>query len=233
LQWRNWLAETGRIENNPARGLIAERVGGWTKKIVHIAKKRRRGNGKTSREYLPSEEREDYVAYARRRGCALITARQKNRYVDEFIRFCSSHSGHSDVKDTNKMDFLKYCKWLESGCRTYARVKQKFNGQFSGSIADGERAHQKEPGSRPDCEQVESVTEKRGRRKTLPTLTAEQSISAMLEPKVFERIGGNWDWKYSEAAAVVLLRFSHPGRGPCTERSVSFSVGVAADPSRK
>jgi site-specific recombinase XerC len=84
-----------------------------------------RARGRNSREYLPSEEREDYVAYARRRGCTLVTALQKNRYVDEFIRFCSSHSGHSHVKDISRMDFLNYGKWLESSCRTYATGQTK------------------------------------------------------------------------------------------------------------
>jgi site-specific recombinase XerC len=74
--------------------------------------------GRASREYVPNAEREDYVAYVRRRGCTLVTVRQKNRYVDEFIRFCSSHSGHSNVKEINTTDFLNYAKWLESSCRT-------------------------------------------------------------------------------------------------------------------
>jgi len=84
-----------------------------------------RARGRTSREYLPSEEREDYVAYARRKGCTLVTLGQKNRYVDEFVRFCSSHSGHSNVKDINTMDFLNYGRWLESSCRTYATGQAK------------------------------------------------------------------------------------------------------------
>jgi len=84
-----------------------------------------RANGRASREYLPSEEREDYVAYARRRGCTLVTVRQKNRYADEFIRFCSSHSGHSNVKAIDTTDFLNYSKWLETSCRTYATGQAK------------------------------------------------------------------------------------------------------------
>jgi hypothetical protein len=87
--------------------------------------KRMRAKGRNSREYLPSEEREDYIAYARRRGCTLVTLRQKNRYVDEFVRFCFSHSGHSHVKDIDKMDFLNYGKWLESGSGTYATGQAK------------------------------------------------------------------------------------------------------------
>src|SRR5580693_2541713 len=84
-----------------------------------------RANGRASREYVPSEEREDYVAYARRRGCTLVTVRQKNRYVDEFLRFCTSHSGHSNVKAIGTTDFLNYAKCLKAGCKTYATARAK------------------------------------------------------------------------------------------------------------
>jgi len=45
--------------------------------------------------------------------------------VDEFLRFCASHSGHSNVNAIDRMDFLNYAKWLESGCRTYATAQAK------------------------------------------------------------------------------------------------------------
>jgi site-specific recombinase XerD len=45
--------------------------------------------------------------------------------VDEFIRFCSSRSGHPEVKDITTMDFLNYGKWLESSCRTHATAQTK------------------------------------------------------------------------------------------------------------
>ncbi len=84
--------------------------------------------GRASRQYLPSEEREDYVAYARRRGCTLVTVRQKNCYVDEFIRFCHSQSGHSNVKDISTTDFLNYGRWLETNCRKFATGQAKIGG---------------------------------------------------------------------------------------------------------
>ncbi len=84
--------------------------------------------GRAAREYLPSEEREAYVAYARRRGRTLVTVQQKNCYVDEFVRFCSSQSGHSNVNDIDTTDFLNYGKWLGTSCRTFATRLAKIGG---------------------------------------------------------------------------------------------------------
>jgi hypothetical protein len=64
--------------------------------------------GRQIRECLPSKEREAYVAYERSRGCTLVTERQKNRYIDEFLRFCKK-----DAHQIRASDLKRYAKHLE------------------------------------------------------------------------------------------------------------------------
>ena len=69
------------------------------------------------RECLLSQEREDFVAEARRSGCTLITERQKNRYIDEFLRFCSTHSHHASAKRITRDDVMAYAEHIERTSR--------------------------------------------------------------------------------------------------------------------
>lgn len=47
---------------------------------------------------LPSQEREEYIAQVRSSGLDEINVRVKNRYIDEFLRFCSEHFDHATAK---------------------------------------------------------------------------------------------------------------------------------------
>ena len=62
------------------------------------------------RECLPSVEREDYIRHVRMEGCTFITERQKNRYIDEFLRFCKEYSNHSDATKIRRKDLVEYGK---------------------------------------------------------------------------------------------------------------------------
>lgn len=60
---------------------------------------------------LKSLEREAYVNAALIRGCADVTARIKNRYIDEFLRYCNEHAGHhraSEVTDSLIQAFAQH-----------------------------------------------------------------------------------------------------------------------------
>jgi hypothetical protein len=77
------------------------------------------------RECLPCKEREEYVAQLRRGGCAFVTERQKNRYIDEFLRFVESTSGHTTAKEIGPSDLREYAKHLEQQRHLFvtARIK--------------------------------------------------------------------------------------------------------------
>jgi len=80
-----------------------------------------RSGRKPLRECLPSREREDFVSSVRRQGrVTLITERQKNRYVDEFLRFCSPGASRAvAARDLSTADILNYAKYVERHSKTF------------------------------------------------------------------------------------------------------------------
>jgi site-specific recombinase XerD len=73
-----------------------------------------------TRECLPSKEREEYIAHQRRRGHSFITERQKNRYIDLFLRFCEK-----DARRIKAADLEKYAEHLERQSHTFATAYMK------------------------------------------------------------------------------------------------------------
>ena len=92
------------------------------------------------RECLPSKEREDFIKMVKTKGITAIAVGCKNRYIDEFLRYCDRQSGTTAIKTIKPQmihDFanhllgssvqkntvraklgavLEWCRWLdESG----------------------------------------------------------------------------------------------------------------------
>ena len=65
---------------------------------------------KPLRVCLPSKEREDYISFIRRQGVSEVTERQRNRYVDEFLRYCDDNFGYTDPEKITKAQLQKYAK---------------------------------------------------------------------------------------------------------------------------
>jgi site-specific recombinase XerC len=78
-----------------------------------------------ARECLPSKEREEYVFHMRKQGCTLVTERQTNRYADELLRFCSTHSNHANAQKISVSDLLSYAKHLERTSKTFGTARSK------------------------------------------------------------------------------------------------------------
>jgi len=69
---------------------------------------------------LPSKEREEFVASERHRGFNFVTERQKNRYIDMFLRFCKKNA-----RQIKPSDLTKYAKHLERQCHTFETARAK------------------------------------------------------------------------------------------------------------
>jgi hypothetical protein len=123
---------------------------------------------KPLRKCLPSKEREDYVSYVRRQGCTFIRERQTNRYIDEFLRFCSSHSHHSNARSIGTRDILTYAKHLERTCGTFvtARVKMAIVLKWSGWLYETGRI-KRDPAEGLTAKELLAAIENRGRRPVL------------------------------------------------------------------
>ena len=83
--------------------------------------------GKPLRECLPSKEREEYVSHIRMQGYTTVAERQVNRYTDEFLRFCSSHSRHANAQNISAKDLLSYAKHLERTSKTFVTARTKMS----------------------------------------------------------------------------------------------------------
>jgi hypothetical protein len=116
------------------------------------------------RDCLPSKEREQFVAYERSRGCAFITERQKNRYVDEFLRFCKK-----DAKRITAADLRRYAKHLEGLQQAFetARAKMMVPLQWCRWMAATEKIA-KDPSLGMDAGTMVSGTKKRMRTPDMP-----------------------------------------------------------------
>ena len=79
---------------------------------------------------LPSKEREEYVLFVRKKGCTLVTERQKNRYIDKFLRYCSKEFGHTAARKISKSDLIKYGKHVDQTNRNYGTSSTKLSMVF-------------------------------------------------------------------------------------------------------
>lgn len=74
---------------------------------------------------LPSKERDDYVLFVRRKGCTIVTVRQRNRYIDECLRYCNGQFGYSDAHKISKSDLIKYGTYVGQTNRNYMTARCK------------------------------------------------------------------------------------------------------------
>ena len=81
--------------------------------------------GKPLRNCLPSKEREEYVAHLRRLGFTVITERQRNRYIDEFLRFCFAKSNHLSAQKITERDIRSYAGRLARTSTTVGTARTK------------------------------------------------------------------------------------------------------------
>jgi site-specific recombinase XerD len=68
---------------------------------------------------LPCKDREEYVQKARLAGCTEIEARCKNRYADEFLRFCDENYGHHSARKVTAEQIEAYASHL---CKTSRKL---------------------------------------------------------------------------------------------------------------
>jgi len=80
---------------------------------------------------LPSKEREDYVLFSRKQGHTLVTERQKNRYIDEFLRYCSDQFGHTDALKISQSNLIRYARHVERMNRNSATAYAKLGAVFT------------------------------------------------------------------------------------------------------
>lgn len=81
--------------------------------------------GKPLRDCLPCDEREAYISHVRRQGSTFVTQRQKNRYIDDFWRFCTEEIGHTSLQTITAADLIKYGKHLEKQKHTFETARTK------------------------------------------------------------------------------------------------------------
>lgn len=80
---------------------------------------------KKLRECLPSPEREEYVLESRRAGCTFVTERQRNRYIDEFLRFCLEQAHHASARKVTTADLRAFGKHVARSCRKVQTARTK------------------------------------------------------------------------------------------------------------
>ena len=97
--------------------------------------------GKPLRDCLPCDEREAYISHVRRRGTTFVTQRQKNRYIDDFWRFCTQDCKRTSVQAITTADIFKYARLLETQRHTFetARTKILMPLQWLSWLADVKR----------------------------------------------------------------------------------------------
>ncbi|MGA2588913.1 MAG: hypothetical protein ABSH32_03275 [Bryobacteraceae bacterium] len=67
----------------------------------------------------------EYLAEVRKRGCTSVYERQKNRYIDEFLRFCEKTSKTTNPKRITASDLTGYGKHLEKQKQNYTTARTK------------------------------------------------------------------------------------------------------------
>jgi site-specific recombinase XerD len=82
-------------------------------------------SGMKTRECLPCQEREDYVLEVRRAGVTRVTERQRNRYIDEFLRFCLEQSHQASVRKISVVDLKAYGKHVARSSRKFTTARTK------------------------------------------------------------------------------------------------------------
>jgi len=77
------------------------------------------------RKCLPSREREVYIAAMSQAGYGRITIGCKNRYIDEFLRFCAERFAHSDAKRVTRRQVQEFAEHLSDSMLTLASARTK------------------------------------------------------------------------------------------------------------
>lgn len=72
------------------------------------------------RECLDCPEREHFVSEIRRKGRSELYARQMNRYIDEFLRFCRDKYGHASPTEVTSEQIRAFAQSLGQSTFTAA-----------------------------------------------------------------------------------------------------------------
>lgn len=64
--------------------------------------------GRKPRKCLPCQERELYMTFLARSNLSKVYIRQKNRYIDEFLRFVQRETGSTDLSELKPALLRKY-----------------------------------------------------------------------------------------------------------------------------
>lgn len=97
-----------------------------------------KANGTSKRcKCLPSKEREKYILHVSKSSKSVIVIRQRNRYIDEFLRFIDKEYGHHSPRKLSKEQVDHYFTCLSSSTdikKATANIKKQYSSALVGLV---------------------------------------------------------------------------------------------------